>query len=558
VIDLLTAEREVQRAGSVSDGIGATYSVAYASGSFAEPSRRLRWLTFGILAVGLVWRIHRYLLQFPIWGDEAMLALNFLRLDYHGLTQRLENCQIAPVLFLWGEFTACNWLGTSELSLRLLPFLAGVASLGLFYLLARHLLNPLASGLAVGFLAVANWPVSMSAFIKPYSFDLLWSLALLVPAVQWLKNPSKTWLLMVLVLLAPLALLGSYPTAFVAGAVSVALVWRIYQDRTSVNVTTIFLFLTFNLAVVASFGLALWIGRQQLSTPINGVNTAMGMEQYWADGFPPNSLLNLPAWLLLATTGQMTAYPIGSANGGSTLTVLLCLVGAWQWAKSRQCTWLILCTNPFFFGLVAAFMHRYPYGAAGRLSQHLAPLICIMAGLGAATIIERPTWSTARRWKWSCAAFALLALIGVGGMIRDTIRPYHDLSAPWTRDVMTEILARVPANDKVVICNGKDDVGALFNWYWTLQGERVYWNGAVPEQSRDESDGVLWGFSYGDGGSDACTSLNSKLAAVDPRWRLAERIPFTLEPVSRHDPREHCELFRFIRESTVARPPLER
>src|SRR5947209_2908901 len=159
--------------------------------SFAGLSpRAMTRMAFALLLLGLLWRTVRYLLQFPIWGDEAMLALNFAWFDYGQLTQRLENCQIAPLLFVWGERTAYCLLGPGELSLRLLPFLAGVAALALYWRLTGLLLDPLGRLFAVGFLAVASLPVSMSALIKPYSFDLLMALVLLVPAVQWLQAPG--------------------------------------------------------------------------------------------------------------------------------------------------------------------------------------------------------------------------------------------------------------------------------------------------------------------------------------------------------------------------------
>jgi len=519
-----------------------------------ENHRALQKLALGMLAIGLIWRSLRYLMQFPIWGDEAMLALNFLELDYLGLTQRLENGQIAPILFLWGELTACNWLGATEWSLRLLPFLAGMGALVLFYQLSRQMLGPLASGLALGFLAVATWPVSMSTFIKPYSFDLLLALALLLPAVQWLKNPDQTWRLALLTLLAPVALLGSYPAVFIAGAVSLALAWPVYQRGTR---AARLLFVACNLAILAGFGAAWWVGNHQLSTPVGSVNTAAGMEQYWADGFPPSSPWAFLVWLVLATTGQMTAYPIGAANGGSTLTVLFCLVGAWQWAKARRWTWLVLCAAPFVLGLAAAVVHRYPFGAAGRLSQHLAPIVCLLAGLGVATLIDQPTWSGLSRWKWAYAAFLLLALAGVGGMIGDIVWPYHDRSALWTRKVMADVLARVPASDRIVVCNGSDGIGALFRWYLTLQGKRVSWGGRLDGQAQESSPDQLWGFCYGDGGSEACESLKAMLVASDSAWKLAERIPFTFQPLRRHEVREHCELFRFVRENTSQRSPLQ-
>src|SRR6185437_15753445 len=135
----------------------------------------------------------------------------------------------APLLFLWGELTSLHLFGPSEWSLRLLPFLASLASLFLFWRLARLTLPPLAGTLAVGFLAVAIWPVSMGAFTKPYAFDLFMSLLLLLPAVNWLQQPQQLRWPVLLALATPLALFSSYPVVFVAGAVSLAVLasaWR--------------------------------------------------------------------------------------------------------------------------------------------------------------------------------------------------------------------------------------------------------------------------------------------------------------------------------------------
>jgi hypothetical protein len=516
----------------------------------SEDLDRLRKLALAMLVIGLVWRCVRYLMAFPIWGDEALLALNFLHLDYRGLTQRLENCQIAPLLFLWGELTACHWLGTTELSLRLLPFLAAVAGLVLFYRLAREMLEPLASGLAVGFLAAATWPVSMGAFIKPYSLDLLLSVALLLPAVQWLKKPEQTWRLALLMCLAPVALLGSYPAVFIAGAVSLALAFPVYQKGSRVAWV---LFVGFNLAILAGFGAAWWVGTHQLNTSNGNVNTATGMENYWGDGFPPTSPGAFLLWFVLINTGQMTGYPIGAADGGSTLTVFLCLIGAWQWAKAGRWPLLVLCVAPFALGLAAALMHRYPYGGAGRLCQHTAPIVCLLAGLGASALIDRPSRSEARRWRWACTAFLLLAAVAAGGIVRDVLWPYHDRSAPWTRNVMDDIRARVPASDWVVVCNREDEVGCLYQWHWSLRGERVSWNYGLDWTPKEDSSDQLWGFYYGECPDQACDRLQASLAERDSSWKLVERLPFTLEPVQRKERREHSELFRFVRQNTAQR-----
>src|SRR5262249_5750228 len=150
-------------------------------------------------------------------------------LDYLGLTRGLRNCQVAPLLFLWGELTSLRLLGPSELSMRLLPFLTGMGSLILFWRLAQATLPPLARTIAVGFLAVAIWPVSMGAFTKPYTLDLFMSLLLILPALHWLQRPQQPRWLILLMLATPLAIFSSYPVVFVGGAISLALVataWR--------------------------------------------------------------------------------------------------------------------------------------------------------------------------------------------------------------------------------------------------------------------------------------------------------------------------------------------
>src|ERR1017187_4401120 len=106
----------------------------------ASKNSPLRWVRMALLAaitIGVAWRLVRYLAGFPIWGDEAMLLLNILERDYAGLTQHLRLGQVAPLFFLWLEKTALLALGASEWSLHLVPFLAGLAALWIFWRTCR-------------------------------------------------------------------------------------------------------------------------------------------------------------------------------------------------------------------------------------------------------------------------------------------------------------------------------------------------------------------------------------------------------------------------------------
>src|SRR5262249_16938951 len=137
----------------------------------------------------------------------------------------------APLLFLWIEATVIRFLGTSELALRLPLFLAGLASLALFWRLARLTLGPLGHTLAVGILAVSIWPVTTGMLVKPYAFDLLGALVLLVLTMQWLAQPERLCRLALLVGALPFIILMSYASVFIASTVSVLLLPTVWRQR---------------------------------------------------------------------------------------------------------------------------------------------------------------------------------------------------------------------------------------------------------------------------------------------------------------------------------------
>ena len=44
--------------------------------------RRLAQATWAFVGLGVLLRIARYLMDYPLWWDEAFLAVNFIRRDY--------------------------------------------------------------------------------------------------------------------------------------------------------------------------------------------------------------------------------------------------------------------------------------------------------------------------------------------------------------------------------------------------------------------------------------------------------------------------------------------
>src|SRR5262245_29258213 len=95
-------------------------------------ARALRRFALIVLFIGLAFRLIRYLLALPFYGDEAMLMVNYLTRDYQDIFGPIDNCQIAPLMFHWAEIAVFQNLGPSEWSMRLPPLIASIVGLLLF------------------------------------------------------------------------------------------------------------------------------------------------------------------------------------------------------------------------------------------------------------------------------------------------------------------------------------------------------------------------------------------------------------------------------------------
>jgi hypothetical protein len=383
---------------------------------------RERWLgalTWGFVGLGIVLRVFRYAMNFPLWGDESFVAVNFIARSYRDLLLPLDYGQICPLLFLWIERWIVIHLGFSEWTLRLFPLVCAVASVGLFRQVAALVVRGVPLLLAVAIFAVSFHPIRHAAEVKPYASDLLVALVLLAPALQWLRKPERTVWLWLLVVAAPVALALSHPAVFVAGGVSLGLarpVWN--RGRWSTWVP--FVLLQFVVAVT-------FVGLFMIFTRLQAQVALRGLQSYWAASFPPlEGPARLLRWLIAVHTGTMLAYPGGGRNGASSATFLAVVAGSvWLWRRDRRPI-LALLLAPLGVALVAAALRRYPYGNEARQMQFAAPTFCLLAGIGAAWLLDAVPW---RRLRFGLSFVALLCLGGfaLASLAGDLRHPYRFL-----------------------------------------------------------------------------------------------------------------------------------
>ncbi len=352
--------------------------------------REIGWLFGAALLLGLTWRCVRYGMGFPLWGDEAFIAVSFQTRGFLSLFGALDYGQIAPVGFMEATLASVRAFGMSEYSLRLASFIEGIASLGLFAILSRRVLGRRPALYATAIFAASYYIVRHGAEVKPYAGDLFVAVLLLLLGWSVYRRPRPAnWALLILCGIA--AAWMSYTSIFITGGIGLVLAGPAFRSKSRGSIGA---FLLYALLVPASFAVMMaTVGDAQAKSAPWLWEIAT-----WKPFFPPlTQPLQWAPWLWRTHAGNMLAYPVGGPNGASVLSLALVIIGSvWLWRR-RQRKLLALLLSPLTLLFVAAAMKRYPYGGSARVTLFMAPAFCLLAGIGVHAMLRRLS-ARARAW----------------------------------------------------------------------------------------------------------------------------------------------------------------
>jgi hypothetical protein len=334
-------------------------------------SRRAVAAAWGLVFIGLAFRLARYLAHNSLWHDESTLALNLVGRSFAGLLKPLDYGQGAPVGFLMLEKLCVRWFGTSEYALRLVPQLAGLISVPLFYRVARRVLGCGGTLVALAIFAGSDSLVQYSAEVKQYSLDVAVALGLWWLGLRVLQDSKG---LIALALAGALAVWLSHPALFVLGGVGAALGVKWARERNGLGML---------IAVAAvwaiSFGINFWFFTRVLSRD-------RGLLDYWAFDFAPVPRnLGAVMWYvqtLFRSFKEVWGNPVVAPDLGHSLSGLGVLAGLtgvwWLWRERRGL--LVLLLTPMALTLVASALHKYPF--RGRLMLFDLPVVVLLMSAG--------------------------------------------------------------------------------------------------------------------------------------------------------------------------------
>jgi hypothetical protein len=428
-----------------------------------SPLSLLRW-TGILLGLHLAWLVVRYALGFPIWGDEAFVAVTLQEQGFAGLLAPQEYGQVAPLLWWWIEEALHAAFGGSVWALRLPAMLAAILTTGLMLRLTLRALPQPSALFAFAVFAVAYYPLRHGVELKPYSLDLLWATAMLNLALDlWsptaAQDSHRRAKLLGLMALSLVGVWASFPSLFVSAALGLACAWRWRPGRGSPDDPS-----PLSSTAILAWGLLLMANAWWMVEAFAGPHAAaapwLPAMDMWTRTFPPlEAWWRIPLWLVTMHTGWLSAYPTGGPPPGSALNFALILLGAvalWR-ARRRAFLWLLL--GPLVFNLLAAFGERYPYGGSVRVSIFMAPAFCLLLGHGLGLVLDRlPRRGAALGGH---LLLGLFAVFGLSGMVRDFQQPYKGIGDLRAQEFARGLAAEVEAGDRLFVGLARSPDGGL-------------------------------------------------------------------------------------------------
>ncbi len=336
-------------------------------------SKKLPWL---IISFGVILRLVQYLFNRSLWLDESFLALNIIDRSFIELLQPLTYNQGAPIGFLMLEKFAVQIFNSSEYALRLFPFLSGIASMFLFYGVAKRFIKSEAIPIAVGLFAISGPLIYYSSETKQYSSDVFITLIILYFVARNIYSKRLTAShIMVFGVLGATVIWFSHSSVFILAGVGVSLALFSFVRKEWTRIG--------HLSIAYSFWALSLTLCYLVSLRDLGANKAL--LNYWDNGFmpfPPSSLGDIK-WFV-DTFFNIFNDPVGLSLTG--LAALAFLVGSVSLFLQKKEQFFILIL-PISLVLLASGFHKYPF--KGRLILFLVPFLLLFIAEGVEQIRDK-------------------------------------------------------------------------------------------------------------------------------------------------------------------------
>lgn len=353
------------------------------------------WLALGAVLVGAALRVWQWQLGTTLFMDELAVVHNLMTRSAGQLVGRpLAEAQVAPPLFLLAEKACLELFGRSELALRLPALLASLASLALFWAVARRVLAPPLVPLALLTLAVSFTFVYYGTQVKQYASDTAVGLLVLWLALRLRDTPPpprRFW---------GLAALGGLVLPFYSQAAlmvfagcggALLLLAALEAGRPRLRPT---------LAVVGAWAMGCAGSLALAQTTLRPIDRDF-MHYFWREGLLPLSA-RLPRELLGDLT-ERWANGLGWPHPTSMWVAATAVGIGVLWRRQRPAALLLLA--PWALSIAASAARQFPLRM--RLMDFLVPSLILFVFVALQVVV---------RWAWQRSRALGLGVLALGAL----------------------------------------------------------------------------------------------------------------------------------------------
>jgi hypothetical protein len=345
-------------------------------------ARAVQLAVMGLIALGCALRTAQYLGRSSLWHDELAVAIN---VQERGLAQLLgeplAHRQVAPLGFLTAVELSTRLFGVDELGLRLVAWLFGLASVVLFWRVARRFASGAALLAGLALFAASPALTVYAASVKPYAGDVAATLLLILLALRYREHPRDLRASALAGVAGGAALFFSFPAVLVAALAALVLALALWRTAPRPP-----------LAPLAALGAGWALGAGITAEAAWGTRdpeTMAFMHAFWGErgGFPPplSAGLGAPAWAprqVLSVFAHFLLYVtppvlVAAIAAPAAALALVGLPGLW-----RRDPWsAALLAAPVAAGLLGAYAGLLPFRHRTGLYAGWAVLALGTAGL---------------------------------------------------------------------------------------------------------------------------------------------------------------------------------
>lgn len=384
-----------------------------------------------IVSCGMLVRIWQYACNRSLWIDEAMLARNILSRDYFGLLQPLDYNQGAPVLFLWLTKFTTVFLGTGEFGLRLIPLLASLVSIILFYLIAKSYLDARHTAFSVFIFAFSQRLVYYAQEFKQYSTDVTTILLLVYIFLKITeKNEITKYKFYTIAILGTVSTYFSHSSIFTIAAIG-SLLFLMMFDGKNVFSRRQILILLFSWCTAFLINYVIFL---------NDLQQNDFLESYWASAFLPVPVSADAATIWTNIISNFLGFA-GYSSIFQIVAILLCGTALISGVLKKSPIALLIGMM-IFFTFLASMIGAYPFKK--RLVLFLIPFLILLIAKGSEIFVKEKKF-----WPVFLTFFFITAPTFI--IIHKSIIP---IKKEEIRDTLNYLKENIESNDSVYVYYG--------------------------------------------------------------------------------------------------------